>query len=106
MHLMFSMFDSGEEFPHLPFVGLLLPCGSSLRSSYFILHILCGRSHSLYSSFGIYDCFVVEVNHLGSTLIVGTSIGEIVLLDRVCRGCELETAARKLVDDSYYQYYI
>ena len=48
----------------------------------------------------------LEVDHLGSTLIVDTSIGEIVLLDRVCCGCELETANRNLVDDSYYHDYI
>ena len=48
----------------------------------------------------------LEVDHLGSTLNVDTSIGEIVLLDRVCRGCELENADRNLVDDSYYHYYI
>ena len=47
-----------------------------------------------------------KVDHLGSTLIVDTSVGEIVLLDRVCRGCELENADRNLVDDSYYHYYI
>ena len=47
----------------------------------------------------------LEVDHLDSTLIVDTSIGEIVLLDRVCRGCELETADRNLVDDSYYRNY-
>ena len=49
---------------------------------------------------------MLEVNHLGSMLIVGTSVGEIVLLDRVCRGCELETVDRNLVDDSYYHDYI
>ena len=48
----------------------------------------------------------LEVNHLGTTLIVDTSVGEIVLLDRVCRGYELETADRNLVDDSYSYYYI
>ena len=45
-------------------------------------------------------------NHLGSTLIVDTSVGEIVLLDRVYRSCELEDADRNLVDDSYYHYYV
>ena len=48
----------------------------------------------------------LEVDHLGSTLIMDTFVGEIVLLDRVCCGCELETADRNLVDDSYYHYYI
>ena len=48
----------------------------------------------------------LEVDHLGSTLIVDTSTREIVLLDRVCRGCKLETADQNLVDDSYYHYYI
>ena len=48
----------------------------------------------------------LEVDHLGSTLIMDTSVGEIVLWDRVCRGCELETTDRNLVDDSYYHYYI
>ena len=48
---------------------------------------------------------MLEVSHLGSTLIVGTSVGEIVLLDRVCRGCELRIADRNLVDD-LYSYYI
>ena len=48
----------------------------------------------------------LEVDHSGSMLIVDTSVGEIVLLDRVCCGCELETADRNLVDDSYYHYYI
>ena len=43
----------------------------------------------------------LEVDHLGSTFIVDTSITEIVLLDRVCRGYELETTDRNLVDDSY-----
>ena len=32
-HLMPSMFDSREEFPPLPFEGLLLCCMSLLRSS-------------------------------------------------------------------------
>ena len=53
-----------------------------------------------------YDCFVLGVDVLGSTLIEDTSIGEIVLLDRVCRSCKLETANRNLVDDSYRYYYI
>ena len=48
----------------------------------------------------------LEVDHLGSTLIVDTFVGKIVLLDRVCRSCELEIADRNLVDDSYYHYYI
>ena len=48
----------------------------------------------------------VEVDHLDSILIVDTSVGEIVLLGQVCRGCELENADRNLVDDSYYHYYI
>ena len=43
---------------------------------------------------------------MGSTLIVDTSVGEIVLFDGVCRGCELENADRNLVDDSYYHYYV
>ena len=34
----------------------------------------------------------IEVDHLGSTLIVDTSVGEIVLLDRVCRDCDLKIA--------------
>ena len=49
---------------------------------------------------------MLGVDHLGSTLIVDTSVGEIVLLDRVCRGCDLEIADRNLVDDSYSYYYI
>ena len=48
----------------------------------------------------------LEVDHLGSMLVVDTSVGEIVLLDRVCHGCELETADQNLVDYSYYHYYI
>ena len=48
----------------------------------------------------------LEVDHFGSTLIMDTFVGEIVMLDRVCRGCELETADWNLVDDSYYHYYI
>ena len=44
----------------------------------------------------------LEVDHSGSMLIVDTSVGEIVLLDRVCRGSELVTANRNLVDDSCY----
>lgn len=39
-------------------------------------------------------------------LIVNTFVGEIVLLDRVCRGHELETADQNLVGDSYSYYYI
>ena len=42
---------------------------------------------------------------MGSTLIVDTSIGEIVLLDCVCCGCLLEIADQNLVDDPY-SYYI
>ena len=38
VHLMLSMFDSGEEFPHLPFMGLLLFCGNAFKSSDFVLH--------------------------------------------------------------------
>ena len=37
--------------------------------------------------------------------IMDTSVGEIDLLDRVCHGCEFETADRNLVDDSYYHNY-
>ena len=48
----------------------------------------------------------VEVDHLCSTFIMDTSVGEIVLLDRVCHSCELENADRNIVDDSYYHYYI
>ena len=47
----------------------------------------------------------LEVDDLGSTLIVDTSVGETVLLDQVCLGCELETANRNLVDDSNYRNY-
>ena len=46
------------------------------------------------------------MNHLGSILMVDTSVGEIVLLDRVCLGCDLETAGQNLVDNSYSYYYI
>ena len=48
----------------------------------------------------------VEVNHLSSTFIEDTSVGEIVLLDRVCLGYEFETAGQNLVDNSYSYYYI
>ena len=48
----------------------------------------------------------LEVDHLGSTLIVDTSVGEIVLLGQVCCSYVLETDSRNLVDDSYYIYYI
>ena len=54
----------------------------------------------------IYDFSVLEVKLFGSILIVDTFIGEIVLLDQVCRSCELENADRNLVDDSYYHYYV
>ena len=46
MHLIFSMFDLGEEFPHLPFMGLLLFGGSSLGYFDSVLHSMCRRSHS------------------------------------------------------------
>ena len=48
----------------------------------------------------------LEVNHLGSTLIVDTFVGEIVLLDQIYRGCELETADWNIMNNSYYHYYI
>ena len=71
-----------------------------MRRTYSLFYI------GLYLFISAYDCFVLAVDHLGSTLIVDTSIGEIVLLDRVCRGYELETAGRILIDDSYSYYYI
>ena len=50
------MFDSGEEFPPLPFEGLSLFCGSSFGSFDFFLHSMCGRSHSPY--FGLFSPFI------------------------------------------------
>ena len=47
----------------------------------------------------------LEVDYLGSTLIMDTSIGEIVLFNKVCRGYELVIANRNLMDDSYTNYY-
>ena len=40
---------------------------------------------------------MLGVDHLGSTLIKDTSVGEIVLLDRMCRSCEHEIADRNLM---------
>ena len=53
-HLMLSMFDLGEEFRPLHFVGLLQFYGSSLGSSDFVLNSMCGRSHSPCS--GLFSC--------------------------------------------------
>ena len=61
---------------------------------YFILVILV---HILLLVSMITPC--LEVDHLGSTFIKDTSVGEIVLLDRVCRGFRLEIADRNLRDD-------
>ena len=46
----------------------------------------------------------LEIDHSGSTLIVDTFVGDIVLLDRVWCGCMLVIADRNLVID-FYQYY-
>ena len=46
----------------------------------------------------------LEIDHSGSTLIVDTFVGDIVLLDRVWCGCMLVTAGRNLVIE-FYQYY-
>ena len=47
----------------------------------------------------------LEINHSGSTLIVDTFVGDIVLLDRVWCGCMLMIADCNLVIDFFYQYY-
>ena len=46
----------------------------------------------------------LEIDHSGSTLIVDTFVGDIVLLDRVWYGCMLVIADRNLVTE-FYQYY-
>ena len=48
----------------------------------------------------------LEINHSGSTLVVDTFVGDIVLLDRVCCGCILVTAGRNIVIKFYQYYYI
>ena len=45
----------------------------------------------------------LEIDHSGSTLIVDTFVGDIVLLDRVWCGFMLVTASRNLVIE-FYQY--
>ena len=108
---------------------VIIRCLSCFSGSYHLAQLFClffGRfEKSMYSNFNIldftsmrrtyslfytspylfmstHDCFVLGVDHLGSTLIEDTFVGEIVLLDRVCRGGKLETADQNLVDDSYY----
>ena len=43
----------------------------------------------------------LEIDHSGSTLIVDTFVGNIVLLDRVWCGCMLVTASRNLMIEFY-----
>ena len=48
----------------------------------------------------------LEIDHSGSTLIVDTFVGDIVLLDRVWCDCTLVIADRNLMTKSYQYYYI